>query len=50
MLEETVKNYLCMFHDQRNLMFVMVMHKWVGLIQEVYTEIVDSIWEEIREN
>ena len=47
MLEETVKNYLCMFHDQRNLMFVMVMHKWVGLIQEVYTEIADSISEEI---
>lgn len=50
MLEETVKNYLCMFHDQRNLMFVIVMHKWVGLIQEVYTEIADSISEEIREN
>ena len=50
MLEETVKNYLCMFHDQRNLMFLMVMHKWVGLIQEVYTEIADSISEEIREN
>ena len=50
MLEETVKNYLCMFHDQSNLLFVIVMHKWVGLIQEVYTEIADSISEEIREN
>lgn len=48
MLEETVKNYLCMFHDQSNLLFVIVMHKWVGLIQEVYTEIADSISEEIR--
>ena len=47
MLEETVKNYLCMFHDQSNLMFVMVMHKWVGLIQEVYSEIGDSIMDMI---
>lgn len=49
MLEETVKNYLCMFHDQSNLMFVIVMHKWVGIIQEAYTEIADSIMKDVLE-
>ena len=46
MLEDTVKNYLCLFHDQRNMIFMLVMHKWVGLIQEVYTEIAESLNKE----
>ena len=50
MLEETVKNYLCLFHDQSNLMFVIVMHKWVGLIQEVYSEIGDSFIKDALNN
>ena len=41
--------HLCMFHDQSNLMFVIVMHKWVGLIQGVYTEIADSIMKDVLE-
>lgn len=49
MLEETVKNYLCLFYDQSNLMFVIVMHRWVGLIQEVYSEIGDSFMKDVLE-
>jgi hypothetical protein len=39
MLEETVRNFLCLFSDQTNQVIMYVLHKLVGKISEVYSEI-----------
>jgi len=50
MLEETVRNYLFLFTDQRNQIFMLVVHKWVGKISDVYTRISQGMEDEIDIN
>lgn len=45
-LEESTRNYLCLFYDEKSLVFTVAIHKWIGEIRNVYYEITKKFQED----
>lgn len=45
MLENIARNYFLLFQDQSNIVFLLVLHKWVDEIRKSYTEVSQLIFD-----